>query len=67
MQRDGEQEIDKVILDCGEGYAGNKMWSLDWFLREGAIIARVVREDFLEVVACEGALTHVKETLQSVV
>lgn len=56
-----------MILDCGEGYAGNKMWSLDWFLREGAIIARVVREDFLEVVACEGALTHVKETLQSVV
>lgn len=33
----------------------------------GTIIARVVREDFLEVVACEGALTHVKEALQSVV
>lgn len=27
----------------------------------------MVREDFLEVVACEGALTHAKETLQSVV
>lgn len=27
----------------------------------------MVREDFLEVVACEGALTHAKETLQNVV
>lgn len=30
------KEIDKVILDHGEGYAGNKMWSLDCFLREGS-------------------------------
>lgn len=30
------KEIDKVILDHGEGYAGNKMWSSDCFLREGS-------------------------------
>ena len=64
IRQTANKEIDRAILDCGEGQAGNEMWSLDCFLREGAIVARVVRRDFLEVVAGEGALTHMKETLQ---
>lgn len=35
------------------------------FSERGVIIARVVREDFLEVVACEAAPTYVGETMQS--
>lgn len=30
---------------------------------KGATVARVFREDFLEVAVCEGALTPVKEPL----